>query len=499
MNCPGPFPHLPKLASGTLAGYPRVYEVAIALIGHTEGHVQFENIELFVREFQRGARLTTGELWAVPTMLRLGLMENIRRMALRTVQRLDDVDAADHWAQRLREASDAGAQPLATELATFIDQHPPLKPAFIARFLQQIRTYQTNFTPLVWLEQWIAEDGMSAEEAVARSNQRLALTQVVMANSITSLRTIARLDWSWFVESLSGTEAVLLRDPSDAYPRMTFATRDRYRHVVEDIAKNSPLEEREVAARALELAQRAAVAHPAGATPIVSHDGAASADPRTAHIGYYLVDSGRSLLEAAVGYRPPWRDRLYRWVLRHGDMVYFGGIAAVTLALLAIALLIVGPMSLRREIAVLLVSLIPANEVAISIIHQLITLYIPPRMLAKLDYVPDEDGVPRHPRGRKAVFLGDLVDRGPDTPAVLRLVMEMVKEGTALCVPGNHDIKLMKALNGRDVHLTHGLDVSLENLSLDRVTNTQSGGESQRVKIVKHLNGSLVDVMYIFD
>jgi len=391
----GYYRELPKLASGTLAGYPRVYEVAIALIGHTEGHVQFENIELFVREFQRGARLTTGELWAVPTMLRLGLMENIRRMALRTVQRLDDVDAADHWAQRLREASDAGAQPLATELATFIDQHPPLKPAFIARFLQQIRTYQTNFTPLVWLEQWIAEDGMSAEEAVARSNQRLALTQVVMANSITSLRTIARLDWSWFVESLSGTEAVLLRDPSDAYPRMTFATRDRYRHVVEDIAKNSPLEEREVAARALELAQRAAVAHPAGATPIVSHDGAASADPRTAHIGYYLVDSGRSLLEAAVGYRPPWRDRLYRWVLRHGDMVYFGGIAAVTLALLAIALLIVGPMSLRREIAVLLVSLIPANEVAISIIHQLITLYIPPRMLAKLDYA---DGIPTEAR-----------------------------------------------------------------------------------------------------
>lgn len=66
-----------------------------------------------------------------------------------------------------------------------------------------------------------------------------------------------------------------------------------------------------------------------------------------------------------------------------------------------------------------------------------------------------------HPQGRKAVFLGDLVDRGPDTPGVLRLAMDMVKSGSALCVPGNHDMKLMKKLKGRDVKVTHGLAESL--------------------------------------
>src|SRR5579862_3298610 len=64
----GYYQELPKLAAGTLAGYPRVYELAIGLIGHTEGHVEMDNVQLFVREFQRGATLTTGELWAVPTM-----------------------------------------------------------------------------------------------------------------------------------------------------------------------------------------------------------------------------------------------------------------------------------------------------------------------------------------------------------------------------------------------------------------------------------------------
>jgi protein phosphatase len=70
----------------------------------------------------------------------------------------------------------------------------------------------------------------------------------------------------------------------------------------------------------------------------------------------------------------------------------------------------------------------------------------------------------RHPENRKAVFLGDLVDRGPNIPGVLRLVMSMVESGTALCVPGNHDIKLMRKLKGRDVQITHGLAESLAQL-----------------------------------
>lgn len=71
----------------------------------------------------------------------------------------------------------------------------------------------------------------------------------------------------------------------------------------------------------------------------------------------------------------------------------------------------------------------------------------------------------RHPQGRTAVFVGDLVDRGPDTPGVLRLVMEMVEAGTALCVAGNHEAKLARALEGAHVRTAHGLAESLEQLA----------------------------------
>ncbi|HYN89354.1 MAG TPA: polynucleotide kinase-phosphatase [Ardenticatenaceae bacterium] len=69
-----------------------------------------------------------------------------------------------------------------------------------------------------------------------------------------------------------------------------------------------------------------------------------------------------------------------------------------------------------------------------------------------------------HPEGRRAIFVGDLVDRGPNTPDVLRLVMSMVAAGSALCLPGNHDVKLLRKLRGRDVQVTHGLAESLAQL-----------------------------------
>jgi len=91
------------------------------------------------------------------------------------------------------------------------------------------------------------------------------------------------------------------------------------------------------------------------------------------------------------------------------------------------------------------------------------------QLLVTLGYVLERDdaGRPawaRHP-SRRAVFLGDLVDRGPDTPGVLRLVMGMVAAGAALCVPGNHEAKLSKALRGRNVQRSHGLAETMEQLS----------------------------------
>ncbi len=97
-------------------------------------------------------------------------------------------------------------------------------------------------------------------------------------------------------------------------------------------------------------------------------------------------------------------------------------------------------------------------------------------LLEKLGYIWEElpeksfytyHRVYEHPEGRKAIFLGDLVDRGPKTPDVLRLVMGMVAANNAICVPGNHDVKLQRVLRGKKAKIAHGLAESLEQLDLD--------------------------------
>ncbi|MGH7657025.1 MAG: cyclic beta 1-2 glucan synthetase, partial [Gemmatimonadales bacterium] len=321
----GYYQELPKLASGYLEGSPRVYEVAIDLIAHTEGHLEADNVAFFVREFQRASAMTMGELWAIPTMLRLGLVENIRRLAARVVYRLDETASADLWADRIQEAS-GSPQEMTAALAAFMEEHPRLTPTFVARFLQHIRGYQRDFKTLIWLEQWMTEEGPSPEDAVSTTNQAMALTQVMIANSITSLRMIARHDWTEFFEDQSRTEQILRRDPAGAYPEMTFQTRDSYRHVVEELARGSGRPETAIAEAALERAK------------------AASAD-RTdefwrSHVGYYLVDDGRAVIEAAVGFRATAGAAARRWVRRHAELVYFGGFAAATALLIIIAQLL---------------------------------------------------------------------------------------------------------------------------------------------------------------
>lgn len=369
---------LPELDAGPLAGYPRVYELAITLVSHTEGRIDSEGMEQFVSAFQQVSPIRIGELWAIPAMLRLGLIENVRRMVLRTVQRMDEVERADRMATALLDAAAVGSAALGNALVQLTDSKIPLNPIFIARFLQRLRLAPGSFAPLGWLEQWIADEGMSGEDAASLATHRLAMTQIVMANSIMSLRAIARFDWQTFVETQSALEAELRLDPSGHYETMTFGTRDHYRHVVERIATRTKRSEPEVARLAVGLARRV----PAQTTP---------EDVRS-HVGFFLIDKGLRELEALTGYAPKIGERLDRAVHRHPNTVFFGSAIVGTLVALAALLWLGVPDDPAAWLMVTLFGLIPASEIALSATNRLIVAFLPPRILPKLDM--REHGVP---------------------------------------------------------------------------------------------------------
>lgn len=363
----GYYRELPVLSSGALVGHPRVFELCSTLISHTEGRLDLPVVTLFLSEFQKDELLTLGELWAMPSMLRLGLFENVRRMALRTMKRLDALRDADLWVRRVEAAGREGAAALNLCLQSFLDQSHAMTPAFVSRFLLQLR-HATGSTALIArLEQWMAEESLSPEEADAHANQQLALTQMVIANSIASLRTVSGIDWPAFVEQHSALEAALREDPAGAYARSTFETRDRYRHVVERIAKATFLGEVHVADAAV------------GASL------AAEAGSAAAHVGYHLVDDGLSAFEAKLGYVPPVHTRLRRAVVRHPSLVLGSAVGLGTALLVTLVCGLAAPDARAMWLLIAAATLVPFSDVALAVAHQVVTVLLPPHLLPKLD------------------------------------------------------------------------------------------------------------------
>ncbi len=289
---------LPCLLNGPSAGLPRVYDIVLEIISHGDGQVDSESLGRFVASYQTVSVLKLGELWAIPIMLRLALIENLRRVAIRIAADRIDYDLANAWAKRMVTVAETDPKSLVLEIADMARLQPPMSTSFVSEFTRQLQGHGLALSlPLTWIEQVLAESGLTIEQLILSGNQHQAADQVSISHSIGSLRFLGRVDWREFVESMSIVEQTLREDPGGAYDKMDFATRDRYRHAIEKIAKQSSFTETEVARSAIQLAQEAQAAHPNG-------------NERATHVGFYLIDRGLHELEIKVHARFPVAETL---------------------------------------------------------------------------------------------------------------------------------------------------------------------------------------------
>lgn len=275
---------LPRLLKGPSAGLPRVYDIALETISHGDGRIDLESLSSFVAAYQTVTVLKLGELWAIPIMLRLALIENLRRVGARIAADRVDRNRADYWADQMTETAEKDPKNLILVIADMARSSPPLVSSFVAELARRLRGQSPALAlPLTWIEQRLSESGLTIEQLVQSENQQQAADQVSISNSIGSLRFLGAMDWREFVETMSVVDRVLGEDPGGIYGRMDFATRDRYRHVVEEVAKSSRRSESEVARKAIQL----------------TREGAAKkgGDDLSAHVGFYLIDKGWVQLE----------------------------------------------------------------------------------------------------------------------------------------------------------------------------------------------------------
>ena len=366
---------LPLLATGPSAGLPRVYDIALEAIAHGDGRVDLESFSRFVAAYQTVTPLKLGELWAIPIMLRLALIENLRRVSARIAASRIDRDLAESWANQMVETAEKDPKGLILVIADMARSIPPMTPPFVAEFARLLRGQGTALAlPLSWIEQLLSESHLGTEQLVQAESQQQAADQVSIGNSIGSLRFLGAIDWRDFVEMMSAVERALREDPQGFYAQMDFATRDRYRHAVEKLAKYSRQSEGEVARLAVQLARQAA-ARPGG-------------DGREAHVGFYLIDRGLPQLEQAAQARLPWLDTAQSLLACRPLLCFLGPVALLTLLLTG------GLLRQAQADGLEGLSLLPAaillglaaSHLAVALVNWLATLLATPQPLPRMDF-----------------------------------------------------------------------------------------------------------------
>ena len=310
------YSQLPKLDKTALRGFPRIFELAWEWVGYSQGQLELTQTVVFVQDYQQIAPLMIGELWALPTMLRIGVLE------------------------RLTAAVAA-------------------------------------ITGITTPESLNALPSLPAPPALANES--------IVVNCFLSLRLLSAIDWKAFFEQTSRVEQILRNDPAEIYAGMDFDTRNSYRSVIEELARHSNLSEEATAQAAIELCR-----NPPGAFQFRSVI-------RQTHVGFYLVDEGRSALEKRLNYQPGLGVRLRGWFLARPTATYLGGINLISL-LIVIGLLVYTHLeggTLAQLILAGVLGMGLALEAAITLVHWGITHEIAPHSLPRMDFSQgDTPGIP---------------------------------------------------------------------------------------------------------
>ena len=372
---------LPRLLKGESADLPRVYDMAVEIISHSDGHVNINSLKGFVNAYQTVNYLKLGELWAIPIMLRLALIENLRRLSILIAEEITNKKLANQWADEMIAIVEKDPKNLVLVIADMARSEPPMVSTFIAELNRRLLEKGSSLSlPLNWIEHRLSEMGLTSYELIQLDNREQAATQVSISNCISSFRFLSTTNWRDFVEDTSIVEATLRRDINDTYANMDFHTRDNYRHSVEKIARFSNLSEQAVAEMVIQAAKE--------------HD-AENIDPGLLHVGYYLTGKGYVATAKAANVRTNTFEKCRRITNRHPLRIYLGAIFILSFLICWLLIAVALKETLHNSILVglCIIALMTTTKLAVSLVDWLSTILATPCLLPRMDYskgIPDD-------------------------------------------------------------------------------------------------------------
>lgn len=374
--------NLPILTKGIMKDYPRVYHIAVEIVSHTDGRVDEEIIERFVKAYEKNTILSSKELWMLPIMIRIALIQNISNVAKNVLFAQEEKIKGDLIAERIIDAchSSNGEQ----ELEDIFKEQVEFTYFFGERLFKILKDNGIENNKVYdWINDNLEIKELNYQKLIIEEHKKEAAMQLSMGNSINSIRTLEGINWREYFKKLSYVESLLMKDPVEVYPNMDFDSQDYYRYNIEKLSKKFNLPESFIVKKALECAEECD-----------EQKCCENHEEYKRHVGYYLIDDGIKCLRNKLNLKEKSIDRVFYNLKNKKVAVYIGSIILGTILVMSIfiSLSLINDRNifLWKYILAFIVLIVPCSEIVISILNWSINYLSTPRFVPKMEL---KDGI----------------------------------------------------------------------------------------------------------
>ncbi|HWQ76073.1 MAG TPA: glucoamylase family protein [Syntrophomonas sp.] len=371
---------LPVLKNGPFKGHARIFALVMELSVLSDGQIDETKLIRCLKAYQEHNRIFDREIWALPIVIKLALLENIRNICEKIKNTQIQWNKADDMIDKMLVNKDADEENTTRLLQNIMKQGRAGLP-FIEHLSYRLRILGPRYAAVSkYVNEYLGEQKM---EAANRQELRLQSSATVSAgNNIASLKYFAIFDWSDLFEAVSFVGQILSKDPDGTYPLMDIATRNTYRSKIEELSSACGIEEARIAAKAIELAATARKERNEGAA-------------RTEHVGYYLIGKGIEDLYKALKAKTVWVPAAVKLAREHPQILYIGSIILITLLLAGGAAQYAIHQTFSHQWVWALIAIIAvfiaSSEVAVSIVNWVVAKTIKAAIFPALEL---KDGIP---------------------------------------------------------------------------------------------------------
>ncbi|MBC3796902.1 GH36-type glycosyl hydrolase domain-containing protein [Acetobacterium tundrae] len=380
---------LPVLKSGLLKGQIRIFAVAVELVAHTDGQIDEKILSDYLKAYQSHSVLFDREIVALPMMITLALIENIRVLCEDIRKTQTQWHKADKIFVKWIENEEYDTRKTVKLLQDSLKSLDEVEPSFVEHLFYRLRRSGRSYVEVLQnMDENLDKLGTTTEEITKKEHSTQSVNTVTMGNSITSIHFFSSLDWSDLFESVSMVEQILKQDPDGTYPLMDIATRSHYRTKVEELALSFGVSELYLAKMAIAFAKEA----------YIKSNQSESVDAsiqRTWHVGYYLIGNGIKNLENREKKINSFSPKAESMGKKNPGILYIGSMGLITLLFVFIAVrysnFTTSSHVVLFSILAIIAVLIPASEIAVDVVNWIVCHALKPAFFPRLQL---KDGIP---------------------------------------------------------------------------------------------------------